>query len=386
MKKPLLIVIIVLVVILALPAFSFIRWAFQEKKPLGIIILDKTVPTLERVNHKSLTYILTSERFVKKSGGSYSYKKDYFGFFPVKLLRGKDYRLNNLKLPEIMDVVEKADVLYYTDTYGVYMNDWYRSINKSWRSRKLYGGLNNTDYLYLVEMQKKNKLCILEYNSFDYPTAPLETYKTKERMGIGFGGWTGKYFATLDTAAKGNEDFPIWMTAMFRKQYRKPWSFNKPGVVFVKGSEILVLEEGVHLKNAIPFISTDSAYSKRYGLPEKVAFNGWFDVIDPLKSKVIASYNLETTAAGDTLLFENMLASTFPAVITDTLNQRNYYFCGDFAANKIDFWTARFKGLGGIKGIHYSEKENDTRRFFWLFYKPLVNGILTDYYNATKTK
>jgi hypothetical protein len=221
MKKPLLIVIIVLVVILALPAVNFIRWAFQPKKPLDIIILDKTVPNLERINHKSLTYVLTSERFVKKSGGSYSYRKDYFGFFPLKPLRSKDYRLTNLRLPDIMDVVEKTDVLYYADTYGVFFNDWFKGINKSRKSRKLYGGLNNTDYLYLVEMQRRNKLCILEYNSFDYPTAPLEAYKTKERMGIEFGGWTGKYFGTLDTLAKGNEDFPIWMTQMYRKQYRK---------------------------------------------------------------------------------------------------------------------------------------------------------------------
>lgn len=386
MKKTLLIIIIVLVVILALPAFSFIRWAFQEKKPLGVIILDKTVPTLERINHKSLTYILTSERFVKKSGGSYSYSKDYFGFFPLKPLKSKDYRLNNLKLPEVMDVVEKTDVLYYADTYGVFFNDWWTGINKSRKSRKLVGGLNNSDYLYLVEMQRRNKLCILEYNSFDYPTAPLEAYKTKERMGLEFGGWTGKYFATLDTAAKENEDFPIWMTQLFRKQYRKPWSFSKPGVVFLKGSDIIVLEEGIHLKSAAPIITTDSVYRKKYGLPEKVAFDGWFDVIDPLKSKVVASYNLETTSAGDTLLFENMLNSIFPAIITDTVNQRNYYFCGDFSANKVDFWTARFKGFGGIKGINYTEKENDPRRFFWLYYKPLINGIFTEYYNSTIDK
>jgi hypothetical protein len=285
-----------------------------------------------------------------------------------------------------MDVVEKTDVLYYADTYGVYMNDWFRGINKSRKSRKLYGGLNNTDYLYLVEMQRRNRLCILEYNSFDYPTAPLEAYKTKERMGIEFSGWTGKYFATLDTAAKGNDDFPIWMTQMYRKQYRKPWSFDKPGIVLLKGSEIVVLEEGVHLKNAAPIITTDSVYRQKYGLPEKVAFDGWFDVIDPLKSKVISTYNLETTAVGDTLLFEKMLSAQFPAVITDTVNQRNYYFCGDFAANKVDFWSARFKGFGGIKGINYTEKDSDPRRFFWLYYKPLINGIFTEYYNATKTK
>jgi hypothetical protein len=384
MKKPLLIVLIILVIILALPAVKFFHWKFQEKKPLDIIILDKTVPTLDRLNHKSLTWIINNDRFVKKNKRSYSFRKDYYGFFPTRPLREKHWNLNNLKLPEIMDVVDSVDVLYYADTYGVFFNDWYTGINKSRRSRKLYGGLNNTDYLYLVEMQRRNKLCILEYNTFDYPTADLERYKTKERMGIEYNGWTGKYFSTLDTAAKGNEDFPIWMTAMYRKKYHRPWTFNKPGVVFLKGSDIIVLAEGNELKSAIPYIMTDSVNCAKYGVISKVPFNGWFDVINPLKSKVVSKYKLETTLKGDTVLFQNYLSHEFPAVITDTLNQRNYYFCGDFAANKVWYWTSRFYGLSNLKGLLYSEKTDDMRRFYWLYYKPLVTSILTDYYNSIR--
>jgi hypothetical protein len=386
MKKPLLIILIVLVVILALPVINFFRWSFQAKKPMDIIVLDKTVPTLARINHKSLFWVLTNERFVKKSKSSYSFRKDYYGFFPTRPLREKQYKQNNLRLTDIMKVADKSDALYYTDTYGVFFNDWYKGINKSRRSRKLYGGLNNVDFLYLFEMQKRNKLCILEYNTFDYPTPDLERYKTKGAFGIEFEGWTGKYFSSLDTAAKVNVDFPIWMTAMYRREYRKPWKFTKPGIVLLKGSEIIVLEEGTHLKNALPVITTNPETSKKYGVISKVGFGGWFDIIDPKRDVVISTYNLETTVMGDSLLADNSLPKTFPAVVTDSVNRRNWYFCGDFAANKVDFWTARFKGMGGIKGISYSDSENDLRRFFWLYYKPLINGIFTDYYNSIKTK
>ncbi|HVN59539.1 MAG TPA: hypothetical protein VMT63_14665 [Bacteroidales bacterium] len=384
MKKPLLIVIIVLVVILALPVINFLRWSFQAKKPMDVIVLDKTVPTLERINHKSFFWVLTNERFVKSNKSSFSFRKDYYGFIPKRPLREKLYDQKNLRLADIMKVCDKSDALYYTDTYGVFFNDWYKGINKSRRSRKLYGGLNNVDFLYLFEMQKRNKLCILEYNTFDYPTPDLERYKTKAALGIEFNGWTGKYFASLDTAAKENEDFPIWMTAMFRKQYRKPWSFNKAGVVLLKGSEIVVLEEGKQLKSAIPVISTSADNSRKFGVIDKVGFGGWFDIIDAKRETVISNYNLETTAQGDTLLAEYSLSRSFPAVITDTINHRNWYFCGDFAANKVDYWTARFKGLGGIKGISYSDAENDVRRFFWLYYKPLIKTIFTDYYKSVK--
>jgi hypothetical protein len=386
MKKPLLIVIIVLVIILALPVINFFRWTFQAKKPMDILVLDKTVPTLERINHKSFFWILTNERFVKKNKSSYSFRKDYFGFFPKRPLREKLWTKEDLRLIDIMDMVHKYDALYYTDTYGVFFNDWYKGINKSRRSRKLYGGLNHTEYSYLLEMQKLNKLCILEYNTFDYPTAELERYKTKEKLGIEFAGWIGKYFSTLDTAAKVNADFPIWMTAMYRKLYRKPWTFTKPGIVFLNGSQIVVLEEGLQLKNAIPFIITDSVNCKKYKVAGKVGFSGWFDIIDPLKDHVISTYKLETTPLGDSLLSENSLAKSFPAVVTDTLNRRTWYFCGDFAANRVDYWTSRFLGFGGIKGISYSESENDMRRFFWLYYRPLINGIFTDYYKEMKTK
>jgi hypothetical protein len=384
MKKPLRIVIIVLVVLLALPAYKFLRWAFQEKKPLEIIILDKTVPTIDRPNHRSLSWILTNERFVKGNKSSYSHRKDYYGFFPTRPIREKLWKQNNLRLPDIMEVTDNSDVLYFADTYGVYMNDWYRSINKSRRSRKLYGGLNNTDYLYIVEMQRRNKLCILEYNTVDYPTAPLERYKTEQLLGISFKGWTGKYFASLDTAAKGNENFPIWMTEMYRKEYRKPWTFSKPGVVFLSERRIIVLEEGTHLKSAIPFIHSDSSLVSRYGIADKVSFHGWFDVIDPLQTNVLSTFNLETTTAGDTVLAEVNLSGVFPAVITDTANHRNYYFSGDFATNDVPFFYARIHRSDKFKGFFYSEKPEDHRRFFWLYYKPLMKGILTDYYNEVK--
>jgi hypothetical protein len=388
MKKPLLIVIIILAVILFLPAASFLSWTFQAKKPMNVVVLDKTVPNLEKENHKSFMWILTNERFVKKEKKtSYSFRKDYYGFFPKRPLRSKDYEKKDF--PSITDVfafVDSCDALYFTDSYGVYMNDWYRGISTSRRSRKLYGGLTNRDYIYFVEMQRKNKLCILEYNTFDYPTPELERYKITERLGISFGGWSGKYFSSLDTTDKSNIDFPIWMTSLYRKTYRMPWNFTRPGIVFLKNNEIIVLEEGTHLKKAMPLVVTDSAYATRYKLENNVPFTNWFDVIDPLSSKVISNFKLETTPLADSILADNLLSNQFPAVITDTTNQRTYYFAGDFASNKVPYWISRFNGIDRLKGILYSEKPEDSRRFFWLYYKPLINGIFGDYYETMNKK
>jgi hypothetical protein len=383
MKKPLKIVIIVLIVILAAPVISFVIWTFQPRKQMTVLIMDKTVPTISRDNHRSFVWILTNGRFVKKNKMSYSYKKDYYGFSPTRPLRDKKWATNPLRISGIPDIVPKTDALYYTDTYGVYFNDWYPGINQSRRSTKMYGGLLYPDYLYIVEMQRNNKLCILEYNTFDYPTQELDRVKTQDLiLGIKCTGWTAKYYQSLDTVNDGT--VPTWITALYRRQFKTQWTFTKPGMVFLKGNKIFVLEEGTHLKSGLPLITTDSIYREKYGITDNVGFQGWIDVIDPLKSPVISNYNLSTTALGDSLLYENFLTNKFPAVTTDTLDHRTYYFAGDFANNNVDYWTSRFKGVERLRGILYTDKPNDPRRFFWRYYRPLVDGIFNDYYKQMK--
>ena len=380
MKKPLLILIIILAVILALPVVNLVRWVFQEKKPMGIIVLDKTVPTIKRENHRSFMWILTNERFVKKeNNGIYSYSKDYYGWYPLKPLRDRQYMKKDYRLTELIDLADNNDALYFTDTYGVFFNDWYVGINKSRHSRKLYGGLNNNDYLLISEMKKRNKLIILEYNTIDYPTAALEKYKTEEQLGITTSGWTGKYFSTLDTI--GN-DFPIWMTAMFRKQYKAPWTFTKPGIVILNNNDIIVLEEGTQLADAKPFIVTSKEYSEKYNVADSVFFSNWFDIIDPKANDVVSEFKLATTALGDSLLSLNFLDARFPAVVQDTLTHNTFYFSGDFANNDMSFWSPIFKDVEKVKSIFYSNKADDPKNFFWNYYRPLIKGIFEQYYDS----
>lgn len=386
MKKPLLIAIIVLVVLLLFPAVSFIRWAFQEKKPMNIVILDKTVPTLNRLGHRSFVYVLTNGRFVKANKkGSYSARKDYYGFVPLRPVREKQFKKRDFRLTELIDLADNNDAIYYTDTYGVFFNDWYQGIKKARRSRKLYGGLNNNDYLLMSEMNKRDKLVVLEYNTFDYPTAGLERFKTEELLGITYSGWTGQYYKSLDTTSA--EGVPDWMPALYRKQFMQPWNFTKPGVVLLKENSIIVLEEGKQLVSALPVISTSDKYSEKYKVSQMVTFVNSFDIIDPGQNNVISAFKLETTPEGDTLLSMNDLKAVFPAVTQGTAKPNTYYFSGDFAKNKVPFWTARLKNMDKIaKTLLYSDNVNDDERFFWLYYKPLITTIFGEYQASSAGK
>jgi hypothetical protein len=381
MKKPLLIITIVLVIILIFPAASLLSWAFQSKKPMNIVILDKTVPTFERLNHRSLVYVLTSERFVKKAGkGSYSSKDDYYGFQPLRPVRERQFKKRDFRLGEVMELAESSDAIYYADTYGVYFNDWYPGVNKARRSRKLYGGLNNSDYLLFAEMKKRDKLAILEYNTFDYPTAELERYKTESLLGINTTGWSGRYYSSLDSLSK---DFPIWLTAAYRSQYGKPWTFKKAGLVLVKDNSVIILEEGKDLQQAMPVITTSPEYAGEFKVAESVPFCNEFEIINQGSNNVVSNFNIKTTDSGDTLLAAYGLSNVFPAVIQEPQTKHTYYFAGNFAENKLAFWTSRLKILQG-KSFNYSDDPKDCRRFFWLYYKPLVNGILTEYRSGSR--
>jgi hypothetical protein len=384
MKKPLLIIVIILAVILVLPVINLFRWTFQTKKPLGIIIVDKTVPTLECVKHKSLNWVLNNDRIVKKDKKTgYSYRKDYYGFMPTRPLRNHLWDKNEYRLADLPDLWNKSDAIYFADTYGVFFNDWYQGLNVSRKSRKLFGALNNNDRVLIKEMKDRNKLVICEYNCFDYPTADYDSYMIQERLGIKWSGWTGKYFNSLDST---KNDFPIWLTAMFRRQYKKQWTFTKPGIVLLKDKAIMVLEEGRQLKSSMPHIITDPANCEKYKLPSSVAFDHWFDIIDPLENNVISKFKIETSALGDSLLTEYGLSNQFPAVVQEPKQMRTYYFSGDFTDTRIPVWTSRFLGIDKLKFILYTSKPDDTRRFFWLYYKPLVEGIFNNYYSSIGKK
>lgn len=380
MKKTLRIIIIILAVVVLVPVVSICFWYFQPQKQMNIILVDKTVPSLKRQKHKSFNWVLTSDRFVKgDTRKSYSYSKDYYGFFPSRPEKSKLWDKNEYRLVELSELAEKSDALYFADTYGVFFNDWYLGSGKSRRSRRLYGGLNNNDNLLIKEMRDRNKLVVLEYNCFDYPTAEYESYRVQEKMKIKSTRWSGRYFASLDSTSAG---FPIWVTDVYRKQYKKPWTFSKKGIVLLKDNSIIVLEEGTHLKEALPVISSDSSFVNRWGLPEYVTFDNLFDIIEPFDNQVISNFELKTTKEGEDLLNDNGLDNHFPAVVRDPQSERFYYFAGDFTFYNVNPFTAVLKGHEKFQPLYYSKQANDPRRFFWLYYKPLIKGIFNDYYNT----
>lgn len=380
MKKTLLIIVIILAVLILVPVINLLRWSFETKKPLDIILVDKTVPNFDKLKHKSFSWVIKNNRYVnKESKRSYSFRKDYYGFVPTRPEKLKFWDKNEYRLNKLIDIADSVDVLFLADTYGVFTSDWWYGSTITRRSRQLYGGLNNNDNILIKEMSDRNKLVILESNTIEFPTVAFESQRTQNRLGFTYSGWTGKYFSTLDTTSA---NFPIWMTGMYRKQYKKPWTYNKEGIVFLSEKNIIVLEQGNELENSIPWIFTDPAYMEKWGITDSIPFDQWFEVISPLNNKTISTFKINTTSLGDSTLNKFGLSSSFPAVIVEPTNHRTYYFSGDFTYADIPFWYSAFKRFDLFNSFRYSKDVNDTRRFFWLYYVPLIEGVFNDYYDS----
>ncbi len=383
MNKPIKTFFIILVFLSFVPGYLLFKWAFQPKKELNILILDKTVPSFLRENHRSFNWILTHEKYVKPDKKRYNYTKDYFGFFPLKPQRSKQYEIKRIRLSQVIELADSFDMAYFTDTYGVYFNDWYKGNNRTRRSRKIYGGTNNNDYLFLKEMKNRKKLFIGEYDILAYPTDLLERTKTEELFDLKWTEWLGKYFTSLDSVK--NPDLPKWIMDIYRDQYHRPWTFKHGGIVFVSfNNRVVVLEDKKDLDFGVPYIYTTEYGQQKFGLPYKVPFPSWFEVVDPGNNKVVSTFKIHVNDLGDSILTSNSIPNQFPAVLESSTEYPHFYFAGNFSNNPIYLRTAYFSDYEKFCqkiGVPFLNKK---RYFYWHFYQPLMTHILDRYYTGRK--
>lgn len=382
MKKKILIPIIIVGIIILLLTTSWILWLVKPSKSLDVYILDKTVPTKERTEHKSVNWVLNHEKYVKSSGNLYDLNKDYYGFFPIST-KSQEFDFKSIRIHEIEDVAYDYDMLYYADTYGVYYNEWYKQGSSDVKhTQKVYGGLNQNDYLLMKRMKELKKLIITEFNLYDAPTNGLIREKVESLFGLKWTGWTGKYFSSLDTLNAGN--FPQWIVTLYKEQNNNQWPFKNAGIVLVhKFGTIVILEQETQLNKEIPFIISKQETMDRFHVPEQVYYSQWFDITYSTdQNNILANFKIHVNAAGDSILRNYNLKPVFPAVIEHIGDYNFYYFGGDFAESKINSKTAFFEGYHNIASVINRTNYSSNKKFYWSYYVPMFSKILDEYYNS----
>lgn len=382
MKK----IVVILVIIVALVLSTFlglhIGWRFKEKRVLNVYILDKTVTRSDRAEHKSLIWVLNTNRFVLPNQKSYNNTEDYYGFFPIDIKK-EAFDFRSIRINEVDTYAAIYDVAYYADCYGVHSFEWYKGKSKPISSQKIYGGLNQNDYLLMKKMLENGKLVIGEYNTFSSPTNALVRSKTEELLGISWSGWSGRYFPTLNIDASNGP--PPWMKNLFESQHMGVWPKDKSGIVLVNNDGLIeILVEGVHLNSSLPITTSTNEALTRFGIKQAIPFEQWFEFINPLQNAVHSEFKLDVTQLGEETLSRMGLSGHFPAIIEGREPGKFFYFCGDFAENPAQLWTAKIVGGSRLNHFLYHFDTPNRSAFFRYFYNPLMTNILKEHFSELK--
>jgi hypothetical protein len=378
-------IVIILLILCLIPIASWLIWNIKPSKPINILILNKTVLGLERKEHRAIFWLLLNDKFVKDDNKVYRMEKDYYGFHPIKPLKSRKYEVKRIKLEEINDLVSNFDMAYYSDTYGVFFNEWFRRQSGQGKGTLIEGGLNNNDYLFIKGLHDQGKLLIAEYNFIAPPTIQLVRKKAEELLGIKWTNWTGRYINELDPAK--TKDLPDWIIGIYKKRNDGEWPFTGAGIVLVNepAQQVAVLQADKHLDNDVPEIQTTGYGLDSYQLPENVHYPHRFDIMDEQSNEVIAEFKLHVNIEGKAVLDEFNLPSRFPAVLESNSGSPFLYLAGDYSDYPVRMWTAKLQGIRTFEKVFYTNKENSNSKFYWTYYVPLLSQVLTNY-QASLTK
>lgn len=383
MRKRYIALIILFVIFVVVPFMLWLAWHLSPDKPLKVFIMDKTVLTSEGMEHRSLNWVMAHRKYVKPDGGFYDVGKDYYGFFP---LENKKYKIRDLSRKtnqELDSMSTYYDLAFFTDTYGIYYNEWYRDTNQTEHSERIYGGLDEKDYEFIEMMVNQKKLVVSEFNFFASPTPSDVRKKAESLLGIEWSGWTGRYFKSLDTI--NNPDLPRWVIRLYKEQHNNKWDFQGSGIVFVhENTTITILEDKKHLTRALPEITTEASMRSKYGVIASIDYPYWFDITFPIngKNQIISWNTIHTTAKGDSILNRHRIPSKFPAAINDARSDLFFYFALDFSDNPVPGRFIRFKGGKYFEMFLLDLNDRGNRNtFFYTYYLPMLTTILRDYYD-----
>ncbi|MBC8376422.1 MAG: hypothetical protein H8E26_10285 [FCB group bacterium] len=376
--RPLEVVILryIFIFMFAAPLLMYLMWAFSPKHELEIVIVNKSVTDDTNMELQSINWILNHERIVDSTQDFYRPDSDYYGFYPRL---GGDFIVRDFRSYDSLDVVDlvnHSDLLYLTDSYGVYTHDY--GVDLELPNRLLYGGFNRSDLEVLKEFRAQKKLILSEFSLFTPPTRRSMRDSLQNILGVQWSGWSGRYFLSLDSTA--HDELPPWVINLYHKKYGPHWPFTDSGIVLVRWDDIVILEYGTHLFEEAPVIKTQTVGANQYGLPPSIQYPFWFDIVSSpdRDNQIVSIYHLEVNARGDSLLSAHSIPNIFPAVLKESSGEYPfYYFAGDFADNPVTSSLAKFKGIERFHKFFYNKNDvEDRQQFFWRYYRPLISTIL----------
>lgn len=363
---------ILIIFFIGLLTSPFWLWKLKDTKELNVLIMDKTVPDSSYREHEGLVWILNNQKYVKNRNDSYIKQKDYVGFKPDA---NKNVRVSTL--PEDLS---KYEVIYFTDQYGVYEEEYFGMNKLGERSEKIYGGLELADIAKVEDalFKNNNKTLIAEFNTFASPTSDEAREKITNLLHVSWSGWIGRYFSDMDST-----EVPIWVKENYEHIYKKKWAFKDFGMVLINKDDHVVVLSGDELLQKKMLFSTTEKGEKIFDESIASEYGYWFDIVEAKDTnEVLATYTFPVNKKGKAILTGYGLPSEIPAIIQHSNQQySSYYFAGDYA-DEAEV-PAIYETVGLDRWKRYVTYRHS---FYWNSYVPIMKHILKDGLHDNKEK
>lgn len=344
---------IVLPSVLLLLLLPWIIWELGSTREEKVVILDKTVLTDNKREHRALTWVLKHFRFETFGG-----EDDYYGYFPERKTKER-------ALPEKL---EDADVIYAADTYGVYDNE----------NDLVYGGLEMDEWETIKQQTADHPTTlIMEFNTFASPTKADVKKDVASFLHTTPTGWTGRAFSDL---SRENEELTDGILSLYEAGGKK-WAFEGAGFVLVnedKQKVIVLSDEEGEIENERLTMRFTEEGKRVTGLDKGAPYTYWFDITVPdNKEDILANYQWNLSDKGKTVLEKEGIPLSFPAVTHHSYEQSDlFYFAGDFADTEDVSSVYRYTGFASMRALITPSTLYPEQAFFWKTYVPLMKGVL----------
>jgi len=365
------------IVIILLAAIPWGCYHLRPSRPLGVVVLDKTVPFENRLEHRSLFWLLDHLKIVRPDGAPYERDRDYLGAFPGPVPGDPPQRTVDLAEEHLRG----AHLLYLADAYGVYEEDLASGEEMKAaleRSPKIYGGLQAGEVDAVEAALAAGIPVVAEFNTLGSPTGEESRTRMETILGVRWTRWIGRFFVDLSD----EEEVPRWMRENYEREWERRWEFAGPGYVLLQDdAHCEVLRVGPESKQVgLTIEPVRPADPLMAGAAGGVAYPYWFDVVEAAEgTEVLAWFQWRLTPEGSARLTARGLPRRFPAVVRNHHPRvASHYFAGDFSDNPMSVRRVPLAGYLTLKqGLERVKLSPSESGFYWTFYVPVMDNLLS---------
>jgi hypothetical protein len=363
------------------------RWRSKPYVDLGVLVVDYTVPFDNYREHSGLFWLLNHEKVrapvpPQAAGKDYAEPwqpaRDYVGYRPSD--RDHPLRLSHVNR-------RGTQLIYVTDTYGVYRGDLLHIDTRSAEmdyTPLVFGGLSSGDTYALSDFVGQGGMVVAEFNTFCEPTGLDERKRMEDLFGVDWTDWVGRVFADpYDT-----DDVPHWLPREFAKQYPGATLPRSPILLLAERTGRLLVLPGPSIADVAPRVVMTGAGAQRYPQAAHDApYYFWFSIMRARAGTTVYAQLLLPNIEGVTQLLGSLGLGLAPPALTerDVGTGRAIYFAGDFADmdfepgsyERADAISDNAERLSALTGM-------TTAPAFWLFYAPVVQQLLSEAASARK--